>query len=109
MHSTRSRFITADSPVSVFPENIGEQDDAVFLPDTEFLLPVTPRHTVLITRHDALPQSAEADRTIEAVVNARTAKSAAREVYCTPNYPADLLQQHLEGWWATMPLLRLLV
>jgi hypothetical protein len=107
LHSARSGFITADSPVSIFPESVHERDEATFLPETEFVLPVTPRHAVLITAHHALPQKVEAAPDVEAVVNARTTKAAVREVYCAPGYPDESLRQHLGGWWVSMPLLRL--
>jgi hypothetical protein len=106
--SPRCSFITADSPVSIFPESVTERDEAAFLPDTEFVLPVTPTHAVLITTEYALPQRVDADLSVEAVINARTAKAALREVYCAPGYPDDALARHFSGWWASMPLLRLL-
>ncbi|MEA2689189.1 MAG: hypothetical protein QOD51_1796 [Candidatus Eremiobacteraeota bacterium] len=108
IRSHRSSFITADSPVSIFPENVRERDEATFLPDTEFVLPITPRHAVLVTALHALPQLVHADLSIEAIVNARTAKAALREIYCAPTYPEEALAQHLNGWWASMPLLRML-
>jgi hypothetical protein len=107
LHSPRSGFITADSPVSIFPESVHERDEATFLPDTEFVLPLTPRHAVLITAKHTLPQRVDAARDVEAVVNARAARTAVREVICAPDYPAESLRQHLGGWWAPMPLLRL--
>lgn len=106
--SHRRRFITADSPVSIFPESVADRDEAAFLPDTEFVLPVTPSHAVLITAEHELPQRVDAELSSEAVINARTAKAALREVYCAPGYADDALARHLNGWWASMPLLRLL-
>lgn len=108
IHSPRSAYITADSPVSLFPESVLERDEASFLPDTEFVLPVTPAHAVLITAQHALAQRIDADLSIEAVINARTVKTALREVYCAPGYPQEALEQHFDGWWRSMPLLRVL-
>lgn len=88
------------------PESVHEHDEATFRPDTEFLIPVTPAHAVLITARHALPQRVDADLSIEAVINARTARAALREVYSRPDYPLETLTQHFEGWWASLPLLR---
>jgi hypothetical protein len=87
IYSARSSFITADSPVSIFPASVHERDEATFLPDTEFVLPVTPRHAILITALHAFPQRLNADLSTEAVINARTAKAAVREVYRAPGIP----------------------
>lgn len=109
VRSPRSAYITADSPVSIFPGSVLEHDEASFLPDTEFLLPVTPKHAVLITAQHAVPQRVDADLSIEAVINARTAKAALREVYCAPDYELSSVATALDGWWASMPLIRLLL
>ena len=106
LHSKNAAFFTADSPVSVHPARPEDRDVFAFLPDTEFLLPVTPRHAVLITAAYELPEWLNADRDVELIVNARTAKATFREIYCPPSSDLSEVKLHMDAWWSSMPLLR---
>jgi hypothetical protein len=86
VRSAHRKFIIADSPVSVFPQYVDPKEEAYFSADTEFVFPVTSMHAVVITAELGRPQFVEVGHDVVAIVNARTARAAAQEVYCAPDY-----------------------
>jgi hypothetical protein len=96
-------FITADSPLSLYDRYAlaGTSEltrDTSFHDETELVFPITSRHAALITLNQLKPLFDVSDD-IVVVVNARTVRAAAAEIYCHPLYAADRLKRDLSMWW----------
>jgi hypothetical protein len=106
-------FITADSPLYLYDRYRlagieAPASDTSFLEEAEFTFPITARHAALITPKQ-FRELVDVPEDVAAVVNARTVRSAAREIYCHPQYAADKLKRDLGMWWwrrALQPSLR---
>jgi Protein of unknown function (DUF4238) len=101
-------FITADSPLSLYDGYVlaGTETtthDMSVSEETEILFPITSQHAALITR-DALKPLFDVENDIVAIVNARTVRTAAVEIYCHPHYDTRLLARDLGMWWWRRPL-----
>ena len=105
LRSHRMDIITADSAATVFPRKV--LDEALFNSETEFVLPVTPRHAVIVTEKRRA-QLIEVSSDVVCIINSRTALDAAREIYSHPEQAIEKLQMYFSGWWASFPLQRLL-
>lgn len=105
LRSTGPMFITCDSPVALLDRyalaegHDAEAECAGFLPETEITHPVTSRHAVLLTSQPVPGALIDVSGDVVAIVNARTVRAAAREVYCSPVYPTDALKTALSRWW----------
>jgi hypothetical protein len=111
LRSAGPMFITCDSPVALFDRyEIAERRDAEaeragFLPETEITHPITSRHAALVTSRATPSALINVGADVVAIVNARTVRTAAREVYCNPKYPLQSLEIDLSRWWWRRPIL----
>ena len=109
LHAPSGGFFTADSPVSLFDRYAlaGRSDEEAlwcgFQPETEIVLPVTSSRAVLLTT-TCNERDIRANRSVIAIVNARTARAAARNVYCHPDYPPQMLKIDMSTWWWSRPI-----
>lgn len=95
-------FILAGSPLSIYDRYAlaGTQEtstDYSFHAETEIVFPITSRHAALITAGKLRPLI-DVTPDIVAIVNARTVRAAAREIYCHPDYSQALMRTNLSIW-----------
>jgi hypothetical protein len=103
-------FITGDSPIFLYDRyELAERRESLaisagFLPETEITVPITSRHAALLTTAST-KDLVDVGKDVVSIVNARTVRSSARDVYCPPNYSPELLSIDMSQWWWRRPIL----
>jgi len=110
LRASDGSFITGDSPIFVYDRyklaetSNSEATCTCFFPETEITVPITSRHAALLTIAGTR-ELLDVGKDVVSIVNARTVRSSAREVYCPPDYSAALSSINMSQWWWRRPIL----